>query len=622
MRRTPSRGQGRPQGGASKKGTWGNPIDVPSSNHGESRGSFYLYVDSMTFMAKKTVNGHDYFYAIDKGRVDGKSKVLKQIYLGSIEKIIDAVQFSNEGGAENPTYSEPLEFGAVSGLFDLSERLGIRTIIDECTSKRHQGLPIGDSIVLAAINRAVCPVSKNVFHKSWFNKTVLTKSFPLANEKNLSSQGFWNNMSRINSDQIRLIEDKIVSVIVDKYGIRTDCLLFDNTNFITYFDSDYPSALAKRGNSKEHRSDLRIIGLSLMVSPDHNIPLFHEIYPGNTNDAKRFSEIIKSLKERSLKITGNTDITLVFDRGNNSSSNFDMLLENDPFSFYFVGGLKQNQCQPLLEVPSSKFIPLKGDCFGETTAYRTIKEEYGISVTVVITYNPELFRTQMRGINENIHKCSSEFDELIHKLKQRKNGIIRKEKNYTYESLDAKVKKILQREYMHQIFEYSITQEDNFFFLSYNIDDEKFQNLKNKILGKSIIFSNRHDWSAEQIVSAYRAQYHVESSFRQMKDIKFVSFTPIRHFTDSKIIVHSFYCVLALMLCSVMNLEFHRLGHKLSIDNMLGLMSECEEIINYHVKRKKTIQTYSLTKITGPAKEYCDMFNLYKYAKGNPTIHQ
>jgi transposase len=607
---------------ASDKGNLGESPSRPHTTRMTEGGTFKLYVNSMTFLVKKNINGHDYFYAVDKARVDGKSKVVNQIYLGSLETIIEGVELRKAEGVENPTYTETLNFGAVCGLFDLSERLGIRTIIDESTDKRRQGLPVSDSIILAAINRAVYPVSKNVFHQSWFNKTVLSKSFPLANEDTLSSQGFWNNMSQIDSDQIRVIEDKIVSKIVEIYGIRTDCLLFDNTNFITYFDSDNPSALAKRGHSKEHISDLRIIGLSLMVSPDYNIPLFHEIYPGNTNDAKHFSEIILSLKDRSLKISGNTDITLVFDRGNNSSSNFDILLENNPFSFHFVGGLKKNQCHNLLDVPSSEFIPLKGEYFGETTAYRTTKEEYGIPVTVIITKNPELLRTQMRGIEENIQKCSTKFDELIYNLNQRKDRKIRNGKNYTIESLETKVKNILSREYMSQIFDYSITQEDKFFLLSYKICEEKIENLKHKTLGKSIIFTNRHEWSAEQIVSSYRAQYHVESCFKQMKNTKFVSFTPIRHFTDSKIEVHSFYCVLALMLCSVMNLEFHRLGHKLNIDKMLHLMSECEETIGYHIKNKKIIKSYSLTKISGAAKDYCDKYNLYKYALGNPTILQ
>ncbi|MDR1085999.1 MAG: transposase [Deltaproteobacteria bacterium] len=76
--------------------------------------------------------------------------------------------------------------------------------------------------------------------------------------------------------------------------------------------------------------------------------------------------------------------------------------------------------------------------------------------------------------------------------------------------------------------------------------------MKNNYLGKTILFSNRNDWSNEQIVAAYRAQFHVEEDFKQMKNIKYLSFRPVRHFTDRTIRVHAFYCVLALTLCCLL----------------------------------------------------------------------
>jgi transposase len=79
-------------------------------------------------------------------------------------------------------------------------------------------------------------------------------------------------------------------------------IFFDNTNFYTYIGTDNNSTLAKRGKSKEHREDLKIVGLSLIVSKYYNIHLFHEVYPRNINDAKRFSELINKLKVRYLKI--------------------------------------------------------------------------------------------------------------------------------------------------------------------------------------------------------------------------------------------------------------------------------------------------------------------------------
>ena len=43
------------------------------------------------------------------------------------------------------------------------------------------------------------------------------------------------------------------------------------------------------GHSKEKRNDLRIAGMSLMVSPDFAIPLLHETYPGNRARIQRNS---------------------------------------------------------------------------------------------------------------------------------------------------------------------------------------------------------------------------------------------------------------------------------------------------------------------------------------------
>ena len=54
------------------------------------------------------------------------------------------------------------------------------------------------------------------------------------------------------------------------------------------------------------------------------------------------------------------------------------------------------------------------------------------------------------------------------------------------------------------------------------------------------------------IVADYRSQEAAEGDFRQMKDPKVVSFSPMFHWTDQKIRVHVFYCVLALAVARLM----------------------------------------------------------------------
>ena len=63
------------------------------------------------------------------------------------------------------------------------------------------------------------------------------------------------------------------------------------------------------------------------------------------------------------------------------------------------------------------------------------------------------------------------------------------------------------------------------------------------------------------VVADYRSQEAVEGDFRQMKDPKVVSFSPMFHFTDQKIRVHVFYCVLALMVARLMVREADQARH-------------------------------------------------------------
>ena len=82
------------------------------------------------------------------------------------------------------------------------------------------------------------------------------------------------------------------------------------------------SQLPQRGHAKSKRTDLRIVGLALLVTADFHVPLFWKVYPGNQHDSVTFSEVLKELTGRYRDLTRDCeDITLVFDKGNNSAGN-------------------------------------------------------------------------------------------------------------------------------------------------------------------------------------------------------------------------------------------------------------------------------------------------------------
>ena len=554
-------------------------------------------------------------YIVESARVNGKPRIVKQIYLGTAERIAKAVELmSAETPVPDPQLVTVYDFGAVTALYSVAERLGICRIIDDFAEKRNQGLPVSASMLLAAINRAVDPTSKNTFFE-WFDKTVLYKIFPNTNAKNLSSQGFWNNMEVLDEDKIRRIEDEITKQVVEQYAIDLECLFFDNTNFFTYLDTANPSALAKRGHSKQKRADLKIVGLSLMVSPDHNIPLFHEVYPGNTHDAQQFSDVISKLKNRYRKLgKGECDATLVFDKGNNNEDNIQELIETKPCPFHFVGSLRLNQCQELLSISKADFIPLDGS-FHNATAYRTVKRVYEREFTIVVTYNPELYRAQMDGVLANIASCEKALTALKEKLRLRREGVITKGKKPTVESVSKNILGILSAEHMRDIFDYKVAGEPGQTpELTFSLSDERWSMLQERSLGKSILFTDHSDWSNEQIVTVYRSQYHVEEAFKQMKDTKYLSFRPIRHFTDAHIRVHTFYSVLAFMLTSLLNKELEQMGHKMSIHRMLDKFQEAQQVISVFASSNgRPTAKAAYSRFEGVTKEYADKYDLLKY---------
>jgi hypothetical protein len=73
--------------------------------------------------------------------------------------------------------------------------------------------------------------------------------------------------------------------------------------------------------------------------------------------------------------------------------------------------------------------------------------------------------------------------------------------------------------------------------------DEELQVLAHRVVRVRPPLFN---WQVAEVIAAYRSQADAEAGFRQLKDRRAVSFSPMFHWTEQKIRVHVFYCVLAL----------------------------------------------------------------------------
>ena len=67
-----------------------------------------------------------------------------------------------------------------------------------------------------------------------------------------------------------------------------------------------------------------------------------------------------------------------------------------------------------------------------------------------------------------------------------------------------------------------------------------------------MLITDREDWTTAEVVIAYRSQWQVEADFRQLKDDDYITVAPMFHWTDQKIAVHLFCCVLTLSVLRLM----------------------------------------------------------------------
>ncbi|MBI4469954.1 MAG: IS1634 family transposase [Acidobacteria bacterium] len=520
-------------------------------------------------MHKKLVRGHPYWYARECQRVQGKPKIVWQKYLGKAEDIAAAMG----APASIPEPKEILlsDFAAPAALYDLILQLDLIGAIDRHAGKRDQGVSVGTYMALAAINRCLSPRSKAALAE-WYQGTVLRRLLPVPVNL-LTSQRFWDHMSYLDADKISAIEQDLTRTLMDRFQIDLSCLLYDTTNFFTFIDSfnDAP-ALARRGKSKEKRMDLRIVGLALLVTKDFHIPLLHQVYPGNMHDATQFASTTETLVARYRLFAQRVhDITLVYDKGNNSQENQTRL---DNSSYHFVGSLSPVQHPDLLRIPLSRFHPLPGEDLSGVLAWRTRKHVLGAERTILVTFNPELFLTQAATILRELRKRTGKLRELQRHLAHPSG----RGKPLTVESVQEQVQVILSGRHMKELILVKVSGQKGAPHLSYRVDQTTWHRLERTLLGKNILFTDQQSWSDEEIVRAYRGQHHIEEAFKRMKNPHFVSWRPLHHWTDQKIRVHAFYCVLALLLSSLLRRTLAQKGIEASIVKILSTLSNIKEV--------------------------------------------
>jgi transposase len=579
----------------------------------------------MASLYRKVINGKPYYYLREMGWVDGKPKMVSERYLGSVADIVKAMDAAEAG--MKPERTGHLGFGDVAAVWSLITDLGVAAVIDEMVGARRSdaGASVGTYLVLAALGRLVAPRSKKAF-ADWWAGTAGDR-FTKISGKVLDHRRFWDAMHAVDSAALQDISTRLAGRMIEMFDLDTSSVALDMTNFATYIDTTNGKApIAQRGKAKQKRTDLRLIGLGMVVTRAGGIPLVWHAYPGNRPDVTQFPALIEHLVQqyRTLPVaalaadrpagvgggTGGPDpasMTVVFDAGQNSTANFEHLRRS---GLHFVGSVPPSDCPDLLALPASRRRPVDKTRFPGVTAIDTRREVYGQDRRVVLTHSQNLHDEQARSFTDTtLAKVGRQLDELAATLARGKT-------RRTRDQLTTEIEKITHSPWVHAVIDWELTGDSPADRrLTWTVNDTNRQALENNVFGKRVLITDHDHWPVADVVAGYRSQSEIEFGFRQLKNPHEVSFSPMHHWTENNIAVHTFTCVLALQLAHLLRLQARRAGHDLSVKALLDTLGGIgETVLIYPSTGGRPKARRMTTEMTTDQQALYDLFNLRRWA--------
>lgn len=408
--------------------------------------------------------------------------------------------------------------------------------------------------------------------------------------------------------------DHLASFFRKKTTRKEDIACYDVTTYS--FESTKWGELRLFGFSKDHKNNEVQVVMGLLID-NNGIPIDYELFSGNTMDQNTLRESV----ERLRALYGLGEITVVTDRGMNSSDNL-LFLTGNGFHFVVSYTLKRSKAE------------FKEAVFGDEHAWEL--EQYN-SQTGELEYASKVLRQKVMA---KVELTEEERKLIIEERKEKKmKGRPPKYKtvevdaniHVTYSAKRAAtdfsnrmrvIERLSKKLDKPSSIRAAIRKGGNQ-YLQIDLDGQEFSIDEGRVHeaarydGYYAVVTDRLDLSTEEVMNIYRGQWKIEESFRVLKtDIKA---RPVFVWTDEHIKGHFVMCYLALCLIRYLQYQMADSGW----ENILS----AEEIMTALRKPEVVTQGQYPDVIATPiniSQEYLDITKLLKMKqlRQNMTITQ
>jgi len=525
-----------------------------------------------SLVAKKKGNKL-YYYVVESARVEGKPRIVHQAYLGTAEKLAEMVR---DRTAPIPLAASMREFGLPTALWAAAQQTGVWDLLHALWPSPRSGPSPAYYVVLAAIHRICQPGPKT----EWYRSSMLSALWDFSPER-FTSQAFWDAFEQIlpqaeqdlpvEQDPLEQAQLRLLALWKEKQLVSRRLLAYDTTNFYTYIASNNPrNQLAQRGHNKQGRHNLRQVGLSYVLDGENGLSLCHHVYPGNVADVEEFSTALARITRMldQNQIAPET-VTLVLDKGAAALANTVALEEA---RLGWISALPWNQAPPELRSRTVEELPV---CSSAQPGVRAASEKilvHGREYVCVVKYSASF-------AGEQLHSVTTSLSRVLQALRRLARDLKKPKARWKREQIVRKIERWLSVPFLHELIRYQLEEQTDGWHLQFDFDSIALPQLLNRRLGRTVLLTNHMDWSAEQVVAGYAGQQAIERVFRGLKDGDWLNWDPMHHWTDRKIRIHAFYCMLGISLLHHVHKQAQTAWADLSIEQLLEELEQIKQFV-------------------------------------------
>jgi transposase len=511
-----------------------------------------------------------YLQLVEAFRDDaGKAKHRTLVTLGRLDQItgdLDSVISGLLKVTGRPDFLNtplpPVEFesaralGNVWALNELWETLGFGELRRVFRRTRH-AIDVEALIRVMVFNRLCDPESKLGVLR-WLE----TVAMPGIDVESITHQHLLRSMDalidhqtdvdRVVAGLLRpLIDQELSVVFYDMTTIRADGL------------SDEDGDVRKFGMAKEGLIARQIM-LGVVQTGD-GLPIYHEVFAGNTVESPTLLPTLKTVLERYPSIQR---VVLVADRGLLSLDNLEALAEirldsGEPLEFVLaVPGRRYSEFTDLLRpFHAQRCLLATEEVVGEL-AWRDLR--------LVVAHNPQVATETQALRREKIQALEAQAAAWVGKLDAQDAGVKARGKKLSDSGAKARLYHAVKEGRLAHIVRVDLKNE----LFSYDIDRDALA-LAELMDGKLLLVTNCKDLSPQGIVDRYKSLADIERGFRVLKSE--IEIGPVFRRLPERIKAHASICFIALILYRVMRQRLKAADSGLSPERALDQLQRLQQ---------------------------------------------